>query len=781
MDTKKQQFRVKPIAAAVGLAMVVPFMISSAFAVTQGNLPANGIQVTGTPTYTSVIPTYFGGATNAQTITISGPTVIAWEGSSSATINGAAVSINPSATYGGFNIGAQGTNSDALTFNGSGTVLNVDGSGLPSIISGSLTGVAGVNVFVANANGIVVNNGAVLSAPVLGLLGSNTTQFDAAGNIPVGFSGTTGTITINDGASVTGTTIIAGSGMVKVSASNPGNISSTLTVDGGVGGIVSSTGLFTPGYQDKIGTSNVVMTNAATNVNLAIGTATNPIQAGTIANVYAYGDIVNTGDIAQTGTIQFTGTLSNSGILQSSGVSGNAGTSTSAIATSTTSYAPMGNVVNSGTISAPSGFSLDIAGDFTNTGTLNLGGTGAATLTNSFTEANFNNSGTINLVTTKTGTSGFTVNATQSATLAGTFSAPTLNSFRFNAGTAAGNLASINTSAINVSGTGANVTVTGFNVNLGSNITAGTAVDTGSVTLNVGGNSGISIGTLTIGSSATIMATGPKSTDGTSTVAANGTGHYNVSLNGTLAAGNTITVGGANNIQGAGAFSNMGTLSLTAAGNVNNPNGGGAASNGYLKNGLIVNAPSSGTQVSVDANGNAVQYWNIKVVGDGTFTSGTSNFAAGGVSNSSRLYNYNIPANNAGSHLIMTATGNLVLNGGTGNGVGGQSAFDFPGLIVAVSGKDMAVNGALDNAFGANVPAGNGILLNAGGSLTVNAPIYTNGNSLFNYWAPGGLNLNSVFYNTVLANNTSTGVQSYVPVVSPFKPRNINLITFVGG
>lgn len=29
MDTKKQQFRVKPLAAAVGLAMVVPCMIGT--------------------------------------------------------------------------------------------------------------------------------------------------------------------------------------------------------------------------------------------------------------------------------------------------------------------------------------------------------------------------------------------------------------------------------------------------------------------------------------------------------------------------------------------------------------------------------------------------------------------------------------------------------------------------------------------------------------------------------------------------------------------------------
>ena len=42
MDTKKQQFRVKPIAAAVGLAMVVPFMIGTALAAAPANVPVNG-------------------------------------------------------------------------------------------------------------------------------------------------------------------------------------------------------------------------------------------------------------------------------------------------------------------------------------------------------------------------------------------------------------------------------------------------------------------------------------------------------------------------------------------------------------------------------------------------------------------------------------------------------------------------------------------------------------------------------------------------------------------
>ncbi|WP_208526694.1 hypothetical protein, partial [Methylacidiphilum sp. Yel] len=98
-------------------------------------LPGNGQWVSGTP---STAPTYTG-VLGSATLTVSAPTGILW-GSAAPNIT------NVPGSAPGFNIGQSAT----LTINGGFPVLNVDVTGNPSYIMGSLTAAASTPVFVAN-------------------------------------------------------------------------------------------------------------------------------------------------------------------------------------------------------------------------------------------------------------------------------------------------------------------------------------------------------------------------------------------------------------------------------------------------------------------------------------------------------------------------------------------------------------------------------------------------------------------------------------------------------
>ena len=767
MDTKKQQFRVKPIAAAVGLAMVVPFMISSAFAVTQGNLPVNGVVATGAAsiTTTGVADGNFS-QTGAATVTVTANTVIDWN----ATNTNTNATLNPDATgsFGGFNVGPHAT----LTMNGAGdNVLNVDTTGNPSELYGTINGTA--KVFVANANGIVVGNGATISLPVIGLLGSDTTNFDASGNLPVSFSGTKGTVNVNSGADMTGTRtlIVAGSGTVNVTASNP-NLLAPATIIGGVSGILDATNyVFTPEYSDPANGSSVTLSSAPTTVNLAIGSATSPIQQGNVGTVYANGDINNSGDIAVSG-LYFTGTLSNSGILQTSSIEGSFGTNSSGIFNNSTLAAPMGNIANSGTITNGSsfgneGFNVDIAGSFVNTGTISVGGTNPDWDNYlNVTAGSINNSGTINLVSTNGGGSSLVMNATSgSLTMGGTLNAAALYYANFAASAVAGNSVNVNTTISATNATwGDSVYLSGFNVNVNAPVTAGVATNNGYIHAVVGGAPGAQMGVLSIASVGTLNAVG--TTHGSSWVEVRAdSAPYNVNLAGSVS-GNTVHFHGANNVQGAGLIT-ADDLMIAAKGSVNNPNGGGNASNGWLTNSLNVTPYSNGTagtaNVTLSAEGSAIQLFNVAVNGNATYnTGGTSTFTTAGFSNVfTGIPGFYGPAANAGSHLVVQASGNMtLLPGYSGTNISNAYSFSFPGLIVADAGGSLTAATSIDNGMYQNAPAGYGIFLQ-GSSINLSSPIYTNGNSWVNFsTTPSGVV--PPIYGVQQITGTASGVNSYV-------------------
>lgn len=888
--SKSFSVRVKPLAAAVGLAMAAPFFVSTAFAAAPGNVPVNGTVVQGSVSYSignNTVDSLGSGVTATLSVSLgSTANVIDWGNPNTA------ATINPSSTLAGFNIGTGSSVNFTTGVSGGAVVLNIDDSGQLSTLNGSLTG-TDVNVFVANQNGIVVGSAAVLTAPVLGLIASNVSNTaltnSSTPTIALSFA-TAGSISIANGAklnagSTTEAVLIAGAGTVNVAGTSLDAISTNLVIDGGVSGLYdSNTGTF--GATTSVG--NVNLTTAPTNVDLNLGTSGTQF---TLSAVYADGNITNAGDVILAASPQFTGTFTNNGYVSNDGAApldiGGADTSSSEIYVNTSTPAPFGSVVNNGTISAASGFNVNIGGTFTNTsngqvnvtsaaaftdggftnngivntsqsaspgygdfsnnggafvntGTMSINGTfgvlngtsfnnsgkidvaavgatadgkagivsvignavntGSVTFGStsvlpvnvSFSDANFSNTGTMSLITATNGVSNFTVSSSQSGTLAGSFSATNLQNFSFAAGTAGpsgttpGNIAEINTQAIAAK----NVTLAGYNVTLDSSVGGSTNTN-----VTVGGAPSPVLGTLTVAKGATLG-----NIAGTTAVTALTPGFANVALDGDIA-GNTVSLGQAdyslNNIQGPGSILS-GTVDIYATGNVNNPNGGGAPSNMYLKNGLLINPGANGTAtVTVGADGPIAQYWNLKVLGNAVYQSVTNNFATTGLNNGSAngtwSHGFYSPAPNASSHLIMQAAGgNLTINGTDRSGLGTSTGFLFPGLIMAVSSGDMTVVGNLNNGYGASVAPGSGIMLNAGGKLAINGNIYTNGNSLVNFWAPGGVTLAGSLYNVYQPSNTSTNVDSFAntPYLYGSYPgasstaggaRNISLYHFVNG
>ncbi|WP_436395493.1 beta strand repeat-containing protein [Acidithiobacillus ferriphilus] len=868
------------------------------------NAPVNGTVVQGSAAATATgIGTFGAAGVATTTIAVSSTAnVINWGNPNTA------ATLNPNSTLAGFNIGTGSTVDFTTAVAGGAVVLNVDNSGQISTLDGSLTG-TGVNVFVANANGIVVGSGAVLTAPVLGLIASDVnssalTQTTATPTIALSFA-TAGSISVANGANINGggvnSVLIAGAGTVNIAGTSSGLISPNLVIDGGVSGLYDSS---VPSFTATSSVGNVNLTTAATNVNLNLGTAGGVF---TLSSVYADGNITNNGSVDLAASPEFTGTLTNNGIINQAGTNvltiGNAGASilstngaisgaTAAIYANSTIASNFGSVVNNGTIAAADGFNLGIAGTFTNNTGGQLNVTGAATMTDSgfsnaglvsvaslsattvgdfsnangsFTnsgtisingsfavnnvavpvgnfsnsgtitvadnstavtpisnnikaggtvsnsgsmtfgngsmsattanlvvgDANFSNTGTLSLITSSTGTSNFTVGSGVSGTLAGSFSAMNLSNMGFTAGTVAGDIAQINTNGISASNS---VTLSGYNVALNSSVSGASLAF-----VVVGGQPAPQMGTLSISSGATL---------GSSTLVdidAYSSGFANIALAGNINGGSgTVSLGdlatsteglnALNNVQGAGSISSA-TVNITANGNVNNPNGGGAPSNGYLKNGLLINPVGGSSTVTVDATGPIAQYWNLKVLGNANYQSETNNFGVSGLNNGANNPSNNVfytPAANAGSHLIMTAQGgNLTINGLGSTGLGTSNGFLFPGLVVAVSSGDMTIVGNLNNGFSGNAPAGNGILLNSGGALAINGNIYTNGGSLVNYWAPSGVTMNGLLYNVYQPTNTSTGVTSFAntpylygnfPGATPSVAggaRKINLYSFV--
>jgi hypothetical protein len=250
--------------------------------VAQAAVTANQLPGDGTVLYGSASASVNGSAItiNVTGTANNGVAIVAW-GNSGGTIN-------PNAATGGFNIGSQAS----VTFdNGTGGtapfVLNVDTTSDPTEIAGAMSG-NGVNMGIANANGIMVDGSAVINAPDgLALMNQGYTSGDLAKEsvspgIVFDFANATGGVTIATGASVNlgGYVFIAGAGNINIDAplvdsAASNNILSIYGASGASGNIDAPVKTL----NNTATSSNLVVGNDGGSTNLNIG-STGTIQAG---------------------------------------------------------------------------------------------------------------------------------------------------------------------------------------------------------------------------------------------------------------------------------------------------------------------------------------------------------------------------------------------------------------------------------------------------------------------------------------------------------------------
>ena len=338
------------IVSALAASILAGMASTTAAAATTGQLPGQGRVVAGQVSVGNL-------AAGTMSLNVSGPSVINWGGGSSgATINAGGPA--------GFNVGSGAH----LNFNGSNgaAVLNIDSSGQPSQIYGTMSA-TGADVFVANGNGIIVGaNARISSDHMVGLI-ANRLASGAAGAFDgssgsIAYNGTGGDVTVLSGASFSGggKVLIAGGGNVNVDLSAFGgpvalragrattgadNTAAALTVSGKQAGTV--VGFSSAGSATNLGTLS--LTHAKVDGKF--------VNSGTLklASGFAIsGRLVNGKTVNTTGHISVGG-LTNKGSLSTGGV-----------------LAVNGTLNNSGTISSPSYRGrVSATGMLTNTGSIN--------------------------------------------------------------------------------------------------------------------------------------------------------------------------------------------------------------------------------------------------------------------------------------------------------------------------------------------------------------------------------------------------------------------------
>lgn len=164
---------------------------------------------------------------------------------------------------------------------------------------------------------------------------------------------------------------------------------------------------------------------------------------------------------------------------------------------------------------------------------------------------------------------------------------------------------------------------------------------------------------------------------------------------------NKVQISNYGNIQGPGTITTN-IAALSAAGDINNPNGGKSRDlDTFYANGLNIQ-PLTGSSVTVDLgeSGTTHQMFNVFVHGNATFSSDV-------FVNNDQQWDSDNPMNDQyapdfGSHLIAQASGNITLDN-----YNGQSAFYFPGLLVVMAGSNG--NATFMNKFSITIAAPGGI------------------------------------------------------------------------
>jgi filamentous hemagglutinin family protein len=413
----------RPLTAAVLFALASPMALAglpSLPSVSATQLPGHGLVLT-----PSGAASLSSGTLTVTATTAGAPVIIQWGGNSgSSTINSGGTA--------GFNIGS----SAALDIVGAssavpGSVLNIDASGTPSQLLGTLSAASSIGVFVANDNGIVVGPGAAIDVPGgLGLV-VGTATLGSSGYIVSESAAISGAaLNIASSASWSGTTeLLVGANTVNIGslpATNSGSAATTAVISG---------------YDFTVGASGVTgLTNPNSNATL---TLTGTVANGSDMNVNAAGNVL----VGSGANVAFGSAVSSASTTTSNGynIGGNL------------TIATGGTLLVMNGVSTSPDIALAPGATFTNEGTLNV--------------ADSN----LNIAATNVTLDGSVL---QSSSTTGTFGSVTIGT-----GPSAG-LVTVNTSLAAIG----NIDITGQAVNVlggsltGSqvNITGGTGTVTGS-------------------------------------------------------------------------------------------------------------------------------------------------------------------------------------------------------------------------------------------------------------------------------------------------------------
>ena len=602
------------------------------------------------------------------------------------------------------------TSNRTLLISGNATLTNVSGSNLT--ITGASNSASGLMKININGNAtLLASNGDIILSSNSSLTGSGSLTKNGSGNLILsGTSSFTGATTINQGAVVLGANqnlgAIAGSGNLSLGTYTlTTNASSSTTFSGAISG---------SGGLTKNGTGTLTLTGELSYTgNTSINTGTvvigSPSQLG--GGIYS-GNIINSGTLIYSGTSNQTlsGIISGAGVLTHNASSRLTLTSNNSYSGNTTintgtveigsagrlgggSYS--GNIANSGTLIYSGTSNQTLSGIISGAGVLTHNASSRLTLTgnNSYSGNTTINTGTLEITTTgRLGGGNYSGNITNSGQFVlGSNSNQTLS------GQISGN------GAITKNGTGM-LTLNGSNNYSGNTtINAGTVVIGNSTGLGASGNITFGGGTLQYGSGIT--------TDISTRIKNSGSAiliHTN---------NNDITFAGTLDSSNSGGLTKNGTGTLTLAGNSN------YSGNTTINTGTVVigHANGAGTGRIVQTDSSSL----LKFDTIGTITNNMSVYNV--LASQSATLSGAITVNNATWDVengdTITITGNVSGGGGvTKNGNGTLVLSGNNTYAAATTINAGTLNAASANALGSN----NTVQVN-GGTLLVSADNAING------------------------------------------------------
>jgi autotransporter-associated beta strand protein len=676
----------------------------------------------------------------AGTLTVNGNLTLSEHGGSATNnnrINLITISTGTLNANGNLIFDAEEVNQSQIVFSGAGT-LNITGSFTATNNLGTLTPSTGTvnfrggNQTVTDVSSISYNNLTLSGSGTKTLVAATTSiggdltlsgtavattvaNLSIGGDLDVG-TGTSFATGANFTLSVTGTTSVTGG--LTLAGTGSKNFTGDVTIN--AGGIWNETGVAAYSFGNNF-TNNATTFSANTGVHTFSGT-TRTIGGTTtniIPSVAVTGSYTNNSILTVATALSGAGTLANAGTLNTGGT----------VSVTTLS--------NSATMTHTGGAISTAVANFTNTGTLNLQGSGTiAGVTN-------NAGGTVNLVSSGTITSFNNATATSTLNISTTPTVPTITALT---ATTAGN-------TVNYTGTG-NQTVVGVNYsNLGLSGSGTKTLQSG--TTAIGSN-------FILGGTVTVTAVTGLNIDGAFTIGSGTT--FNASTFSHSVAGN---------------WTNNGTFTAsTGTINFDGVTQSIGGSNSTTFNNLTLS--NSGTKTFGIAQ-NAGGVLNIAtgvVLNLGTFTSSANSLIMGGVDRASGSWgntassatwtNNTFFAATTGIVNVATCVGGLWTGAvdndwfNTGNWCGGLPTAST-NVVINSGGNQPNINAA--GAFSNNltVSSGASLTLGAAGTLSINGAFANSGtftanaNSTVNYsQASGTQTLQAANYGNLILSGSGT-------------------------